>query len=469
MDLTTATQTRDDALNRAQSLIDTATTESRDLTAEERQEHTQLLERIKTANAHLEVLRAAQDPSRVVPATGQFGANVNLRTTGDPWAVRDWNDSGELRGRTEAALERLGVDDTAASDVLKVIDAQADSRTERGELARQIASTSDPAYERAFAKMLKNPTSGVATFTTAEREAWERTMSVGTNADGGYAVPTSLDPTIILTNAGSSNAIRQIARVETVPVGKTWYGLSSAGVTASFDSELAEVSDDSPTLANPSIPLYMARQFVPYSIEVGEDVTNLLSELARLFADAKDRLEENKFTVGAGSTEPKGVFTAVYATTASRVTSTTAAQIGLVDLQAVYRGVPVRSRRNSTWLANPVYTQQIRALGTALSASFSGDLRDSTEGVLLGRRVVESDDAPSTQTTTALDQEVLLGDFSNFVIADKKGMSIELIPHVFSTSNGRPKGARGLWAHWRTGSDVVNADAFRMLVDKTSA
>jgi HK97 family phage major capsid protein len=466
MDPNTATTQRDEAVTRAQAILDTAEAQNRDLTVEERQEQTALLAPSDRSNRHLAIMQAANDPARVV---APHAPNVNTRTTGQPWEVRDWSNTDELRGRAEAALERMGVESDAAARALRVIDAQADSRTEAGDLARQIAATADPSYERAFGKMLRDPAAGVATFTTAEREAWERTMSIGTSADGGYAVPSSLDPSIILTNAGSANAMRQLARVVTVPVGKQWNGLSSAGVTASFDSELAEVSDDTPTLVNPNIPLYMARAFVPYSIEAGEDIANLTAELARLFADAKDRLEETKFTVGAGSTEPKGVFTAVHAVTASRVTSTTAATIGLVDLQSVYRGVPQRARRKATWLMNPVYSQAIRALGTSLSASFSGDLRDSTEGVLLGRPIIESDDAPSTQTTTALDQEMILGDFSQFVIADRIGADVELIPHLFSTANGRPTGERGMYFRWRTGSACVNTNAFRQLVDKTSA
>ena len=63
---------------------------------------------------------------------------------------------------------------------------------------------------------------------------------------------------------------------------------------------------------------------------------------------------------------------------------------------------------------------------------------------------MESDDAPTTQTTTALDQEILLGDFSQFVVADRLGSSAEFIPHLFSTSNGRPTGERGMFFTWRT-------------------
>jgi predicted phage gp36 major capsid-like protein len=67
-----------------------------------------------------------------------------------------------------------------------------------------------------------------------------------------------------------------------------------------------------------------------------------------------------------------------------------------------------------------------------------------------------------------LDSEVLLGDFSQFVIADRLGASAEFIPHLFGGS-GRPTGERGMYFRFLNGSGVVNAGAFRLLVDKTTA
>jgi HK97 family phage major capsid protein len=160
----------------------------------------------------------------------------------------------------------------------------------------------------------------------------------------------------------------------------------------------------------------------------------------------------------------------VAAVTASRVVSTTAATIGLVDIHAAYRGVPVRYRNRATWVANPLYTLAVKALGTAISASYSGDLREPVAGRILGKPLVESDDAPTTQTTTALDSEVLVGDMSQYVIVDRPGdMAVEMIPHLFNTANNLPDGRRGWYATWRNGGDVTNADAFRLIVDKTSA
>jgi hypothetical protein len=52
---------------------------------------------------------------------------------------------------------------------------------------------------------------------------------------------------------------------------REWKGVSSAGVTASYDAEAAEVSDDSPRFAQPTITSAMGRAFVPFSIELSMD------------------------------------------------------------------------------------------------------------------------------------------------------------------------------------------------------
>lgn len=46
---------------------------------------------------------------------------------------------------------------------------------------------------------------------------------------------------------------------------------------------------------------------------------------------------------------------------------------------------------------------------------------------------------------------------------ERIGLSIELIPHLFDTTNNRPTGQRGFYAYWDSGK-VVDANAFRVLI-----
>jgi HK97 family phage major capsid protein len=390
--------------------------------------------------------------------------NVNIRR--DPYDLLE----SRGHGMTGREFAKTATDAILRSNEHRIDDAENQAHFERmvrrfaggREWALGILGRSHEDYESAFYKLMV----GRAEMLTAE----ERTAAqVGSNPLGGYLVPTHLDPTIILTNSGSSNAMRQISRVVQLTEGNVWNGVTSAGVTASFDAELTEVSDDTPTFGNPTVTLNTAKSLVQATIETFRD-TNLASDVMMLFADARDRLEGSKFMTGSGTNEPRGIFTALDANTNVEITSTTAATIGTVDLHSVYRQVPFRWRSRSRWLMAPVYNLAIKSLGTAVSASYSTDLTQAPADFILGRPVTESDDAPTTQTTTALDNELALGDFSNYVIVDKPGsMAVEFIPHLFSTTTNLPDGRRGWYAYWSTGGNSVNDVAFRLLQDKTSA
>lgn len=327
--------------------------------------------------------------------------------------------------------------------------------------ARNLAARATDVYERAWLKVM----SGNANFLNEEERA---AIAVGTSTQGGLLVPTHLDPTVILTNTGSSNAIRRVARVVNLTVGNTWNGVSSAGVTASWDAELTEVSDDSPSFTKPSISTYKAQAFVQASLEALEDIASLGADVLNMFADARDRLEGAAHATGSGSGQPTGIFTAI--TGSQSVTSTTAATIGLVDLLALKRKPGIRFRNNGTFVMNPIYGDAIRQLGTALGASYTVDATDMNTERLLGRPVIETDDAPTTQTTTAKDPEVIFGDFSQYVLVDKPGsLAVQYIPVLFNTSNNLPDGRVGWYATWRHGADSVADEAFAVLLDKTSA
>lgn len=327
--------------------------------------------------------------------------------------------------------------------------------------ARNLAARATDVYERAWLKVM----SGNATFLNEEERA---AIAVGTSTQGGLLVPTHLDPTVILTNTGSSNAIRRVARVVNLTTGNTWNGVSSAGVTASWDAELAEVSDDSPTFAKPSIATHKAQAFVQASLEALEDIASLGADVLNMFADARDRLEGAAHATGSGSGQPTGIFTAI--TGSQSVTSTTAATIGLVDLLALKRKPGIRFRNNGTWVMNAVYGDAIRQLGTTMGASYTVDANAANTELLLGRPVIETDDAPTTQTTTAKDPEVIFGDFSQYVLVDKPGsLAVQYIPVLFNTGNNLPDGRVGWYATWRHGADSVADEAFAVLLDKTSA
>lgn len=416
----------------------------------ERERLVSLLER------HNRIAASAKIPERVEMTSGP----EVIRTEEPVDVLNDRSATpSQLADAVTRSLEAEGVEPENLDHARKVL------RRHRGDRdwSRGLLARSTEVYQEAWLKAV----TGRQTFLSDEERA---ALAVGTNTQGGFLVPTHLDPTIILTNSGTSNAIRGISRVVTLTTGNVWNGVTSAGSTFSFDAELAEVSDDTPSVARVSIPVYKAQGFIQADIEAMEDISSLSQDVMMLIADGRDRLEGSAHATGSGSTAPTGIVTALDANTNDEIVATTAATFSLADLQKVYRNVPVRFRGRSTWLMNPYYLGQLQALGTALGASYTTDMTQPYTQQILGKRVVESDDMPNTVTTTANDNQIVFGDFSNFVIVDKPGsLSVEYVPHLFNTANNLPDGRSGWYVYWRTGADSVLDTAFRLYQSKTSA
>ncbi|MBT8241279.1 MAG: hypothetical protein KJN63_08640, partial [Acidimicrobiia bacterium] len=201
----------------------------------------------------------------------------------------DWRSASRDEARSAALkiVERDG-ERTLAARQLDNVDKLIGTRngnTNGDYIARRLLITESDEYRSAFVKAMHSATPW---FTEEEgravqalRDLEAREMSGGTTTAGGFGVPVLNDPSIILTSGASGVPILDAARQVTITT-DAWKGVSSAGVTASYDSELAEVSDDSPTLAQPSVDVYTARAWVPYSIEVGEDYPSFAAEMSRL-------------------------------------------------------------------------------------------------------------------------------------------------------------------------------------------
>jgi HK97 family phage major capsid protein/HK97 family phage prohead protease len=420
---------------------------------------------IRDANERRERLaRLAGEPGRVERPSDYARPVVGARTAKNIFDLseirglaRSFDDLGGLyRDHAMRAVEISRFPGTkdregAQSQVARLLDSVDDKN---GTLARRILVSGSPVYERAFGKaVLAGNTNGL---TTEERTA----LALGTDTNGGYAVPFMLDPSVILTSDGSINPLRRIARVVQI-VGKEWQGLTSSGITVSRDSEAAEVSDDGPTFAQPTVRTVKVQGFIPFSIEIEQDWATMRSEMTTMLADAKETEEATSFVTGDGTgNNPGGVPGSLdYAT--CQVDG--GGSFTSAELYKVEEDLAPRWRARASWMANRSIYNRIRQLG---SASDGGDLwvrlGQGLPPELIGYPAYEA----STMTTTTAgtnDRLLVFGDFSQFLIVDRVGMSVELVPHLFGTGANRPNGQRGLYAFWRNNATVLVDNAFRFL------
>ena len=413
-------------------------------------------------NAKIELRAQVEDlsktPTNKVSGDGALGV---IRTTEDPYDLSEVRAFGsvpigtEMRGRARKAIETDPTMDDSMKQRATTLLEQADTRD--GALAQHILATGNPYYRSAWAKLMQ----GQNELSSDEAHAVQqmRAMSLTTTA-GGFMIPFQLDPTIILTSNGATNPLRVIARVES-GVTNSWNGVSSAGVSGGYAAEAAQATDGAPTLAQPSIAAEKAQAFIPYSIEAGMDIANLSQAISVLLNEFKDETEAAAFVTGTGSDEPNGVSVAVAAVTASRVAATTNDSFGLVDVYALHNALPARHSQNASWLANKAIYNSVRQFDTNGGAALWTTLANSIPNELLGDNAYESS-AMDGALGTGDDDVLLYGDFRKFLIYDRVGLSVEFIPHLFGADR-RPTGQRGWYAFWRSGSDVLDANAFRQL------
>jgi HK97 family phage major capsid protein len=386
------------------------------------------------------------------------GGGPRKRVPENIWDVAEYrnlnNGIDELReAYREGAKQAVEVitfphQDAKRDEQQEHIDKLLDTIDVDGSLAERILTTSSPMYRRAFGKKM------IGKGLTPEEE---RTLSLTTTA-GGYAVPVTLDPTVILTSNGVVNPLRQISRIETI-TGNTWNGVSSAGITAAYSDEATETSDNAPVLAQPVANVEKAQAFVPFSIEIGQDWGSMESQMARMFQDAKDSLEADKFLTGVGhaSHVPEGLLvggTAVVATTG-------ATQFLVGDLYALTEALPPRFQPRASIIANLKQFNRVRQFDTSGGAALWVQLRDSIPNDLVGYPAYQYSNMVSTLTSGS--SMITIGDFSNFLIVDRIGMNVELVPHLFGGTTHYPTGQRGLYAYWRNTTKVLAWQAFRTL------
>jgi HK97 family phage major capsid protein len=338
--------------------------------------------------------------------------------------------------------------------------------------AAYLNAVGDPYYASAFTKILRSPSDAHLRFSARETEAVRavteadeaRAMNIGTGSAGGFGAPFQLDPSIMISGTGSTNPFRQISRVETI-TGYEWRGVSSDQVTAHYRAEGTEVADDSPALVQPIVHPQRGDAFVPFSIEVGMDYPNLVTELGKLLADARDQLDAVKFINGVpGSNEPVGILSIGQTgalTTAQRVLTNTTASFALADVWNIKAQVPPRFIDNdSTIVAAPQTLDTVfRFVG---GGSTEPPLMPTRDGPVVGLRQAS---ASSMVTTTTTGSRIMIaGDFKDgHMIADRLGVTIEVVPHLFGSGNRYPTGQRGVLCMWRTGAGVVVPNALRYL------
>lgn len=419
------------------------------------------IERLNGLLEHHERIQALADAGQSARGDNpqpQFQANVKS----DPFDLSDvryGTPIGSLRSRALTALEQADqLGDDIRSRATEVVESVG------GEAVARVLATGDMEYRNAFGRYMAGQAN-------ADDDATLKRAQSLTTTEGGFAVPFTLDPTVLLTNDGTVNPLRSIARTVQIST-NAWNGVSSAGATATYKAEAAEMTDDAITLAQPDVPVHRLDLFIPYSFEIGGDWAGFESDMLAVMNDAKARAEATAFTSGSGTDEPTGFVTALDGT-ASEVAATTPEAFSIEDIFAVEEALGPRFRGMAQWGAERSTYNAIRQFATDDGFALWQRLPGALPGQLIGynaHEISDMDPASGINAAATADNHVLvLGDWSRFLIVDRVGMNVERVPHLFHVDNNRPSGERAILAWCRNGSDVLTIEAFRILNVATTA
>jgi HK97 family phage major capsid protein len=347
------------------------------------------------------------------------------------------------QGQVEALLKGKDfVDPTAASE--------------------RVLYTGNPAYRRAYRKYLTQGAAG-PNFTAEEANAFEEARTALVTASN-VAVPYDLDSTMAINTSGAINPARQAFRVVQT-TSNDWRPMVSSGMTAVYEAEATAATDLSPAFTAPARLLVKAHTAATFSVEIQGDYSlagGLEAELSREIADAKDVLEATQFMTGAGTTVyPNGLFTYY---TANFLDTATTLVIVPSDLYKLEANIGPRHRGNTVWMGSPYFYSLVRGIDTAGGAglwvdnltvgNFGSIQNNGLRGSLIGHPAYECV-APANTSMATTEKVAILADRDRFVIIDRIGMNIELIPNFLDATTGYPTGQRMVYAWWRNTSTGI--------------
>jgi len=315
--------------------------------------------------------------------------------------------------------------------------------------------------------------SDVRDFAVFSSEFTVKTMSVGSDPDGGYTVLPAMSATMA-TKLRDISPIRRLANIETIgtgdaleivddydDVGATWTGEHEAPETDSPQLGKIRIRLDEIT-AQPKVT---QRLLDDSMYDIGRWLDNKISEQFGI-------VEATAFIAGNGYTQPKGLVTYAMDSTSQADSSRNRGVVQFVKtgvaggwptasafpgdvLLNTYYSLRAPYRQNSTWLMNSATALLVSKFKDSEGRYlWQGGLQAGTPALLLGRPVEFAEDMPATASGT---YPVLFGDIRRaYTIVERPGLRMLKDPF---TSKPYTK----FYTTKRVGGGLVDSDAIKAI------
>lgn len=376
-------------------------------------------------------------------------------------------EKGGSAGDFEAKLALVQADIARALDLKKEIERVEAKTNLQGLLGKGDEGNADKkAYKEAFISRFVRKGEDSAELKGLMQKAW----SIGTPADGGYAVPEQIDRAIekLLRDISPMRSVANIVRVGTSDYKKL---VNVNGIASGWVGE---------TAARPATNTSQLAEVVPPMGEVYANPQVTQQSLDDMFFDAEaelmDQLMEElavaegaAFTSGNGTNKPKGFLDYTTAATgdsarafgtlehiATGVSADFAASNKADVFYQVVGALKKGYRAGALWQMNKgLLFEVLRIKDTTGQYLWQPSLQDSGLAIrLLGFNVEENEDMP---VKAANSLSIAFGNFKRgYTIVDRMGMRMLRDPYT-------NKPYVGFYTTKRVGGAVVNSQAIKLL------
>lgn len=284
-----------------------------------------------------------------------------------------------------------------------------------------------------------------------------KAMAEGTGSQGGYLVQTQIERQILDVRE-LDNVLRDMCSKLNVTTTTIELDQITLGTTAGWVAELAQKPEaTSLTLATVTASVFTAAGLATISNQLLADSNPAVDQLVtRDLAKRLVALEETAFLAGTGTGQPLGILNTPGVNTATSTAPGTGTVVsgtgGILDtvldaiasVQATYGQPTAILMHPRTWTAilkdrnaQGVFTYGSPAFGVNNSPALN-DPRTVYQGpvrTLWGVPVVLSNRMPTNLGTGTNESRIIVGDFTEALILDRQGITVDESPHVYFTSN----------------------------------
>lgn len=244
-------------------------------------------------------------------------------------------------------------------------------------------------------------------------------------ADGGFAVPPDFRSEIMTKMLAQDSLLSRTQNMPTssnsitVPVDETTPWQSTGGIQAYWTGEASTYTQSKPTLREITMKMNKLTALVPVTSELLEDGPALGSYVASKAPEKMSFRVSDAIVRGSGVGQPLGFLNSPALVTQAKENAQTADTINATNILKMYSRMPSSYRPNAVWLIHPDAEPQLplMTVGTTPIYMPPGGLSGSMYGTLLGRPVL-----PHQVCETVGDLgDIMLVDLTQYLTAIKTG------------------------------------------------